>query len=224
MIIKDVRFKMLRMPFVDPPRWSRTYDRPREIIIVEIETASGVVGIGHLMLLGGGMATIGACLRELIIPNLIGKDATDVERIWRELWQSTYGMGRMGVALLAMSAVDVALWDAIGKRANLPLHRLWGSFRQEIPVYGSGCWRGLGGDGMIEKAQGYIRRGFRAIKMQMGHLYDSRTDVENVRRMREAIGPEIDILIDVNMAWTADQAIQMEITGTSMFSNFTTGK
>ena len=208
MIIKDVRTKMLRMPFVDPPRWSLTYDRPREIIIVEIETVSGVVGMGYLMPLGGGMATIGACLKELIIPTLIGKNATDVERIWRELWQSTYWIGRMGVTLLAMSAVDIALWDAVGKRAGLPLHRLWGSFKQEIPAYGSGCWRGLGGDGMIEKAQAYIRQGFRAIKMQMGHLYDSHTDVENVRRMRDAIGPEIDILIDVNMAWTADQAIQ----------------
>ena len=69
MIIKDVRTKLLRMPFIDPPRWSPTYDRPREIVVVEIETASGVVGMRYLMPLGGGMATIGSCLKELIIPN-----------------------------------------------------------------------------------------------------------------------------------------------------------
>ena len=62
----------------------------------------------------------------------------------------TYGRG--GIAAMAMSALDIALWDAVGKRAGLPLHRLWGHYRSKIPIYGSGCFRGAGGDGMIEKA------------------------------------------------------------------------
>jgi L-alanine-DL-glutamate epimerase-like enolase superfamily enzyme len=209
MIIKEVRTTLVRVPFVDPPRWSFDYDRPRELVVVEIETVSGIVGMGYLMPLSGGIATIEACLKELIVPQLIGKNASDIEQIWQQLWKSTYWVGRMGIALFALSAVDIALWDIVGKKAGLPLHRLWGSCRTEVPAYGSGCWRGLGGDGMVEKAHGYVEQGFQAIKMQVGHLYDDPTDVENVRKMRDAMGHKIDIMIDVNMAWTADRAIQV---------------
>ena len=69
----------------------------------------------------------------------------------------TYGRG--GIAAMAMSAIDIALWDAVGKRADLPLHRLWGHYRSKIPTYGSGCFRGSGGDGMIAKAKHFVEPG-----------------------------------------------------------------
>jgi L-alanine-DL-glutamate epimerase-like enolase superfamily enzyme len=118
-------------------------------------------------------------------------------------------MGRMGVVLFAMSALDVALWDALGKRAKLPLYKLWGASREEMPVYGSGCYRGLGGDGMIAKAQRYLKQGFQAIKMQVAWVHTPAQDVENVRRMREALGSGPVIMIDVNRGWTADLAIEV---------------
>lgn len=210
MIIKEVRTTLLHVPFVEQPRMmGAPMERPREIVVVEIETQSGLVGMGYLMLLGGGIGTVRACLNELMVPRLIGRDATAVEAIWRDLWHATYTIGRMGITVLAQSAIDIALWDLVGQKAELPLHRLWGHYRSEVPVYGSGCWRGLGGDGMAEKAQAYVRQGYRAVKMQVGHLYDARTDVENVRKVRDAVGPDVDIMIDVNMAWRADTAIQM---------------
>ena len=129
--------------------------------------------------------------------NLAGSVATTV----------TYGRG--GIATMAMSALDIALWDALGKAAKLPLHRLWGHYRAELPAYGTGCFRGSGGDGMIAKALHYKERGYKAIKMQVAHTADLATDLDNVRRMREALGPDIDIMIDVNMGWTADVAILM---------------
>src|SRR5438105_5086164 len=166
--------------------------------------------MGYLHLLNAPVQrTIAMCLEEAIVPRVIGRDATAVEAIWRDLWRATLTSGRGGIAMMAISALDIALWDAVGKRANLPLHRLWGHFRSEIPAYGSGCWRGAGGDGMIAKALHYKEQGYKAIKMQVAHVGDLRTDLDNVRRMREAVGPEIDIMIDVNMGWTADVAIQM---------------
>jgi L-alanine-DL-glutamate epimerase-like enolase superfamily enzyme len=110
---------------------------------------------------------------------------------------------------MAMSALDIALWDAVGKRAGLPLHRLWGHYRSQIPIYGSGCFRGAGGDGMIEKALHYVKQGYKAIKMQVAHVHTPAEDLDNVRRMREAVGGDIDIMIDVNMGWSPDVAIEM---------------
>lgn len=205
--IADMRVRRLVAPWTDAPRWSPSYDRHRELVVVEVETASGHVGTGYLQLLSGGSATVAACLQELVRPHLIGRDATEVEAIWGDLWRANYWVGRMGVTVLAQSAVDVALWDVTGRIVGLPLFRLWGGASRTLPAYGSGCWRGLGGDGMVAKAQAYAAQGFSAIKMQAGHLYDDRTDIDHVRRMRDALGAGVEILVDVNMGWTADQAI-----------------
>lgn len=209
MKIKDARITLLRMPYAEPPRLQPGYERPREILALEIETESGHVGLGYQHYLRQGFRTVAACLEELMLPRIIGRDASDVEAIWQDLWKSSYAEGRMGVTVLAQSAIDVALWDIVGQAANMPLHRLWGHYRSEVPVYGSGCWRGLGGDGMIEKARRFVAAGRKAIKMQVGHMWGDAQDLANVRAMREALGPDIDIMIDVNMAWTADHAILM---------------
>ena len=209
MTIKDIRVTMLSIPWQDDP-WlagSPFGHMQREILLVEVETAGGITGMGYLNPLSPGMRTIAAHLREVIIPRVLGKDATSVEAIWTDLYRATTTSGRAGIALMSISALDIALWDAVGKRAGMPLHRLWGNFRTQIPIYGSGCFRGTLGDGMIAKAQHFVSQGFKAIKMQVAHVGDWRTDVQNVRRMREALGPDIDIMIDVNMGWTADMAI-----------------
>ncbi len=211
MTIRDVRVMLAHVPWPDDPMLSARHFNPgRDLLVVEIETQGGIVGMGYLHLLASPvMRTIAACLDEAVIPRIKGRDATEIEAIWRDLWQATYTAGRGGIAVMAMSAVDIALWDAVGKRAGLPLHRLWGHYRSDIPAYGSGCWRVLGGDGMIEKARHYVARGFKAIKMQVAHGADRRTDCANVRRMRAALGPDIEIMIDANMGWDADTAIQM---------------
>jgi L-alanine-DL-glutamate epimerase-like enolase superfamily enzyme len=208
MTIRDVRVTMLRMPWADDP-WLKGHalGPTRDILICEVETAGGITGMGYLFVFRPGMASIAACLDECIIPRVKGKDATAIEAIWRDLWTATMTYGRGGIAAMAMSALDIALWDAIGKRANMPLHRLWGHVRAQLPVYGSGCFRGSGGDGMIAKALHYKQQGYKAIKMQMAHTADLRGDVDNVKRMREALGPDIAIMIDINQGWTADTAI-----------------
>ena len=99
----------------------------------------------------------------------------------------TYGRG--GIAAMAMSALDMALWDTVGKRASLPLHRLWGHYRSEIPIYGSGCFRGAGGDGMIEKALHYVKRATRRSRCRSRISRTPREDLENVRRCARRSGP-----------------------------------
>ena len=148
-------------------------------------------------------------MKELIAPHVIGRDATEIEAIWHaRSTRSNFWLGRMGVTVFAQSAVDMALWDIVGKRAGLPLFRLWGASRTEIPAYGSGCFRGLGRDGMIGRAREFTAMGLKAIKMQVAHIRPWREDVLNVKAMREAMGGEVEIMIDVNMGWDADTAIQ----------------
>lgn len=209
--IREVKATLLQMPWADDP-WlaGHALGPMRDLVVVDITTQSGITGMGYLHLLNLPLQrTIGACIAEAMAPRIIGRDASAIEAIWRDLWRATLTGGRGGVAMMAQSAIDIALWDILGKAAGLPLHRLWGHFRSDIPIYGSGCFRGARGDGMIAKAKHYIEQGYRAIKMQVAHIGDLNTDLDNVRRMREAVGPDIDIMIDVNMGWSADIAITM---------------
>ena len=207
--ITALRTTLLSVPWPgEPPANGITSPGPREFLILEIETAGGVTGMGYLMPLVGGLRTIDMCLKEVVAPQILGRDATQVEGIWQGLWRSTYTFGRAGITVFALSAVDIALWDIVGKIAGLPLYRLWGASRDRVAAYGSGCWRGLGRDGMIERAKQFTGMGLKAIKMQVAHMRPWREDVKNVHAMREALGPDIEIMIDVNMGWTADTAIQ----------------
>ncbi|MEZ5741785.1 MAG: mandelate racemase/muconate lactonizing enzyme family protein [Burkholderiaceae bacterium] len=108
-----------------------------------------------------------------------------------------------------MSALDIALWDAVGRAQGRPLWQLWGGRAEPIATYGSGCFRGLGHDGMIAKAHRFVAQGFKAIKMQVAHLFTADEDVANVRDMRAALGDDIEIMVDVNQGWTVAEAIKV---------------
>jgi len=207
--ITELRTTLLRIDWAGaPPLAGILAPGPRELLVLEIGTAGGLTGMSYLMPLRGGLDTLDTCLRELIAPQVLGRDATEIEGIWPALYTSNFWLGRMGVTVSAQSAVDMALWDIVGKRAGLPLFRLWGACRDTIPAYGSGCFRGLGRDGMIDRAKRFTAQGLKAIKMQVAHIRPWREDVKNVAAMRDAMGPGIEIMIDVNMGWDVDTAIQ----------------
>ncbi len=207
--IKDVRVILLSVPYVEQPSLQAGYSRDRDILLCEIETAAGHVGLGYQLYLREGMRTTKAAIEEQLAPRIIGRDATEVEGIWKDLWTSTLADGRGGAPVLGLSAIDVALWDIVGQAANMPLHRLWGHAQKEVKAYGSGVWRGMTREGMIEKALRFKSEGFSAIKMQIGFVWGDKDDVENVRLVREAVGDNVDIMVDANMAYTADHAILM---------------
>ena len=207
MKIVDIRTHLLSVPFTDPPKTGFLVLENLDLLVVEVETAFGIVGVGHLHPLAGGMRTLEMCIHEMLKPLLLGQDATAVESLWQCMWQATFIQGRMGITVMAMSAIDIALWDVTGLAQGKPLWQVWGGRSGPIPIYGSGCFRGLGHDGMIDKAEQFVAQGFKAIKMQVAHLFTADEDVANVRDMREAMGPDIDIMVDVNQGWSADEAI-----------------
>src|SRR3984893_5998515 len=178
--IVELRSTLLQVPWRDKPPAAGILSAPfRDIYVLEIETQGGLLGMSYLMPLRGGLHTLDACMKELIAPHLLGRDATEREAVWPSLYQSHFWAGRMGVPVSARSAVDSAGWDITGKRAGLPLFRLWGAARTEIPAYGSGCFRGLGRDGMIARAQEFTAQGLKAIKMQGWHIRPWREDGQN---------------------------------------------
>lgn len=207
MKIVDIRTHLLSVPFADPPQTGFLTLENIDLLVVEVETASGVVGVGHLHPLAGGMRTLEMCIHEMLKPLLIGENALEVEALWQRMWRATFIQGRMGLSVMAMSAIDVALWDAAGLHHGKPLWQLWGGRGDPLPAYGSGCFRGLGHDGMIDKAQRFVGQGFSAVKMQVAHVFTADEDVANVRDMRATMGPDIEVMIDVNQGWTADEAV-----------------
>jgi L-alanine-DL-glutamate epimerase-like enolase superfamily enzyme len=209
MIISDVRTHLLSVPFADPPKTGFLTLPAIDLLVVEVETREGVVGTGHLHPLAGGMRTLDSCIHEMLKPLLIGQDAADPAVLWRRMWLATFIQGRMGITVMAMSALDIALWDAVGRAKGQPLWQIWGGKGDPLPAYGSGCFRGLGHDGMIDKAERFVAQGFPAIKMQVAHLFTHDQDVANVRDMRGALGDGVEIMVDVNQGWTADEAIEV---------------
>ncbi|MFT5391729.1 MAG: L-alanine-DL-glutamate epimerase-like enolase superfamily enzyme [Gammaproteobacteria bacterium] len=209
MIISDIRTHLLSVPFTDPPLTGFLVMNDIDLLVVEVESRDGVVGTGHLHPLAGGMRTLEMCIHEMLKPLLLGEDAEDVPALWAKMWNATFIQGRMGLSVMAMSALDIALWDLVGRTKGQPLWRLWGGRADPIPAYGSGCFRGLGHDGMIDKAERFVAEGFDAIKMQVAHVFTDEEDVVNVRDMRRALGDDVEIMVDVNQGWTVERALKV---------------
>ena len=209
MIIKSIKTKIVSVPFSDPPKTGFLTLEKIDLLIVQVETKDGVIGTGHLHPLAGGLKTLEMCVNEMLKPLLIGETIKDIEFLWTKMWNATFIQGRMGITVMAMSALDIALWDCYGRTKNMPLWKVWNGKSQALQVYGSGCYRGLGHNGMIEKAEKYVKLGFKSIKMQVAHCFTNDEDIVNVRDMRKALGDDIGIMIDVNQGWGVEETIKV---------------
>ncbi|MEM9063519.1 MAG: mandelate racemase/muconate lactonizing enzyme family protein [Pseudomonadota bacterium] len=204
--IADIRTHLLSMPFADPPKTGFLTLEMIDLLVVEVELIDGTIGTGHLHPLAPGIRTIELCIHEVMKPLILGQPC-EPEALWDAMWKTCFIHGRMGITVMASSALDIALWDVVGRRAGKPLWQLWGGSGDPQPVYGSGCFRGLGHDGMIEKAERFVAQGFNAIKMQVAHVFTLDEDEANVRDMRAALGDSVEIMVDVNQGWDAETAI-----------------
>ncbi len=171
--------------------------------IVKIETDAGITGIGL-----GGTGLIEQATIEHLTPELIGEDPIDVERLWHRMWVPKL-VGRRGLTTRAISAIDIGLWDIRAKVAGLPLYKLLGGYRDRVPTYIAGGYyeEGKGLRELQEEMVESVEMGARAIKMKVGGV-PIREDVARVRAVREAIGPDVKLLIDANCAYRYYEAIQ----------------
>jgi L-alanine-DL-glutamate epimerase-like enolase superfamily enzyme len=176
---------------------------------VEIGTDAGITGLGGPMPLEQAFV-----VEKVLKPLLIGHDPLAIERIWDRCYRALVH-GRKGVQMMALSVVDCALWDLKGKWANVPVYMLLGGpFRTEIPAYASMLGYSLDPELVQERAQWAAKQGYRAMKW---FFRDGPTDgVEGIQRnlrlarnLREAVGPDVDIMLDCWMSWSVPYTLQM---------------
>ncbi|MYZ43293.1 mandelate racemase/muconate lactonizing enzyme family protein [Schauerella aestuarii] len=209
-LIKKITCHVVSAPVERPFTSSRGWlYKQRGSCIVEIETADGVVGWGECY---GPSQVARAYIESQYGPRIIGRDAFDVEVIWEDLYNRIKDYGSKGMAISALSGIDIALWDIIGKVCGKPIHKLiGGAHRTEVQSYATGLYF-IDMDRLIEEAveeaQEYVAQGFTAIKMKIG-LGSPKLDIERVRAVREAIGGDVRLMVDANHCFTVPAAIKL---------------
>ncbi len=227
MKIKDIRTRVMRWRGKTVPLPPHFCTNPMDVLnlqeasmqtftfhgwlVVEIFTDDGLVGIGN--------AALAPQVTKQVIdlhlkPLLIGKDPWDIEFLWQHMYRKTMAFGRRGIGMVAISAVDIALWDILGKSARQPVFRLLGGrTKPRIPVYASRLYS-VELNEVADEAKRYKAEGYKAMKLRFGWgptdgAAGMHRNVNLVRTVRETVGDGIDVMADAYMGWTLDYAKRM---------------
>src|SRR5690606_83711 len=175
-----------------------------EIITADIRTDTGVVGTGFTHTSGVGGRTILAMLEEMR-PFLLGQPVNP-RAVWHDTWRYIRDNGPGGVTTLALAAIDIALWDIVGKQRNQSLADVLGRVREDVPLYGSGINLNLSADEVVEQVKEWKGTGYFAGKVKVGKP-DLEEDVYRLTKIREAVG-EYPLMVDANQGWTYPEAVR----------------
>lgn len=205
--IAEVRTHLLEHRLEAPFQSSFSQFDSRAHCLVEVVAEDGTSGWGECL----GPMRLNAAVVAAMRPLLRGRDALDHERLWLELYSRFRDQGQRGLAVTALSGIEIALWDLKGRHFEAPVHRLLGgAFRREVPAYATGGFRRLWGDRpayLAEETAGYVREGFQAVKIKIG--YGVAEDLAAIRAVREAIGPDAGLMVDANHGYDAPEAIAL---------------
>ncbi|HDZ74319.1 MAG TPA: mandelate racemase/muconate lactonizing enzyme family protein [Aurantimonas coralicida] len=201
--IRSIEARTIRVPLDVPTSFSTRQVHHRDYAIARVTTEDGGQGIGFCY--GGSDAgsIVTRAVRELFAPLLKGADATCVEGLWNRMYFASIIQGRTGSVMRAISIVDIALWDRNARVAGMPLHRFLGGFHEEsVPAYASGGYYldGKSPQALGEEMASYVAMGFKAVKMKVGRL-DPSGEEARIAAAREAIGPDVLLMLDANNAW-----------------------
>ena len=181
----------------------------REFVTVEMMTDEGIDGVG-ITFFGAALTKALKEAVDALAELTIGQDPMRVEQVVGKLRAAASGAGPGGIFTLALSALDIAMWDIKGKAMGQPVSRLVGGYRDRAPVYASGALLRQHGLRYLDKAgPKLVEMGFRQMKTQMGSEPTPAASAERIRVLREAVGPDIDIMCDINQLWSTNQAIDV---------------
>ncbi|MGE5522909.1 MAG: mandelate racemase/muconate lactonizing enzyme family protein [Rhodospirillaceae bacterium] len=210
MKIKSISTRIVRLPYEEPLAGGPTpAGATKDFVTLTMQTEDGIEGIGVTFFGSALTATLKHAIDQLGAL-IIGDDPLRTEAIVNKLRAAAGTTGPGGVFTLALSAIDIALWDIKGKALDLPVSALCGGYRDRAPTYASGAlMREFPVEHLEKAAPKLVERGFRQMKTQMGgEAYPAR-EVERIRRIRESIGEEIDLMCDINQKWTVQTAISV---------------
>lgn len=181
-------------------QWDHT-----DVVVVEPRLGNGVRGLGHAW---GHGAAMKALIESVLAGQVIGRDVRDVPAIWEGMVRAIRNLGRPGLVSMAVAAVDLAVWDTKARALGQPLHRLLGATRDAVPVYGSGGFTSYDERTLLEQLGGWAEMGIPRVKMKVGSDRGRswRRDLERVRAVRDALGPNLEIFVDANGAYDGKQA------------------
>jgi L-alanine-DL-glutamate epimerase-like enolase superfamily enzyme len=175
----------------------------REYGLVKVRSSDGLEGIGFCYVGSAGGELLRVAVEQLLAPILIGRDSYAVEGLWQAMYQEALLQGRSGTVMRAISILDTALWDLNARTHSLPIHKYLGAVELEtVPAYASGGYylEGKTPQMLGDEMASYVEMGFKAVKMKAGRLSPSE-DEARVRAAREAIGPDVELMIDINNGW-----------------------
>src|SRR5260221_7860615 len=178
-----------------------------ELITARIRDGDGAEGVGYSYTVGAGGGAVHSLIARDLRPLLVGQDPERIEALWQRMWWGLHYGGRGGFACLAISAVDMALWDLRARRIKQPLWRVLGGHDPRVKVYAGGIDLQFPLDRLLRQTDDNLAKGFRAIKMKVGRpqLHD---DIARVKAMREHLGADFPLMVDANMRWGTDEAIR----------------
>jgi L-alanine-DL-glutamate epimerase-like enolase superfamily enzyme len=179
----------------------------QETPIVRITDADGVTGTGYSYTIGTGGYSVVELLKRTLVPAILGREAMEIERIWRDLLFLTHATTTGAITSIALAAIDTALWDLKARKLGQPLHLLAGGAQQSIPLYTTeGGWLHLDESALVDDALRAKDTGFGGCKLKVGRpIFE---DVRRISAVREAVGPGFEIFTDANQRFNVDEAIR----------------
>jgi len=179
----------------------------QETPILVITDADGASGVGYSYTIGSGGPAVMSLLRETLIPRLIGRDADQIESIWRDLLFATHATSVGAVTSLALAAIDTALWDLRCHRASLPLWKMAGGAKPAIALYSTeGGWLHIDIPELVEDALAVRAQGFAGAKIKVGKPHLAQ-DAARLDAVRAAVGDEFHLMVDANQAFRYHEAL-----------------
>jgi L-talarate/galactarate dehydratase len=203
MKISKLAVNVLRVPVEHPySAGGRTVDANWHVL-ARVTTSDGVEGIGYIVYPRPDLMTaIGHAARELG-EQLIGLSVLQPEAAWETLARRGDWVGPGGLLHVALAPLDIAVWDAHGKTLGQPLHRLLGGYRDRVPTYASdGLWVSLSPDELAASAKQHVADGFDAVKLRIGKEPTAEMEARRVAAVREAVGPQVKIMVDAVESWS----------------------